>query len=423
MAKTKTSVLCAAYKVRETSPPQIIEFNLGTDLAIKVHGPVGPRGLSKKAADLVDVAASVFQIEHQLKGRQRTNPIGKFELLIRVRDASVWNKAAVATLIEILNELGNPTWSIQIKAGLKSRVPKHQKCTVGRIDRVALFSGGLDSACGALTLQKQSPTTQLTSYYTGQKSLQAHLAEQFGFSPPVQWSLEWGKSRGRGHSYFYRSFLFLALGAAVADSWGIKRILQFENGVLASAIPPAPSFAMTHHAHPKLHSSCARLFGHLFGGKWDVTNPFLPYTKRGCIEAAVKHSSIKNVDFLLAETQTCWFFRSNRIPGGSKRPGVGCGVCIPCVLRRTAKLNDRFSYDLTKDSDRNNRIRGTAFRSYYGFLSRTLGCRDEAEFYRFLPAPGRDVVASGVMKLADLYRLFQQFGHEFMDTYGVTPVS
>ena len=423
MPSSKTSVVCAAYKIRENASPQEIRFDLGTDLIVRVHGFLGPRGISRRAADLVDIAASIFQIERQLKGRQRTNPVARFELTIRVREAAVWKGRATGSLVEILNGLGNPTWSVRVEPGLQSQLPKHEKSKDRKIEQVALFSGGLDSACGALTLRKQEAITQLTSYYTGQKSLQAELAQEFGFSPPVQWSLHWEKAAGRGHSYFYRSFLFLALGAAVADSWGARRIFQFENGVLASAVPPAPSFAMTHHAHPRLHASCAQLFGLLFGGQWSVCNPFLPYTKRECVKKAAGGSKRDDVQALLLRTQTCWFFRANRMPGAKKQPNRACGVCIPCLLRRTAMPDDDYVYDLTKDSNRNSRVKGAAFRSYYGFLSRTLSCRDEREFYRVLPAAGRDVVATGAMQLADIYNLFRRFATEFMNTYGVTPES
>jgi len=423
MPSSKTSVVCTAYKLRDNASPQQIRFNTGTDLAVKAHGLLGPRGISRRAADLVDIAASIFQIERQLRGRQRTNPVARFELTIRVREATAWNERATSSLIDILNVLGNPTWNVRVDPGLQSQIPQHEKSKDQNIEQVALFSGGLDSACGALTLRKQKAITQLTSYYTGQKSLQADLAKAFGFSPPVQWSLHWAKEPGRGHSYFYRSFLFLALGAAVAESWGARRLFQFENGVLASAIPPAPSFAMTHHAHPRLHAACSRLFGLLFGGTWSVSNPFLPCTKRECVERAVSGSKVDDVHGLLLRTQTCWFFSANRMLGAKKQPHRACGVCIPCLLRRTAMPDDDYVYDLTKDSNRNSHAKGAAFRSYYGFLSRTLSCPDEREFYRVLPAAGRDVVATGAMQLADLYKLFRRFAMEFMDTYGITPES
>src|SRR4030088_1269088 len=178
-----------------------------------------------------------------MRGRQRTNPVTRFDVRIRLRKVSAWSKQATGTLTEVLNLLGYPVWNIHFEGGLTAPVPTHQTTNEGKIDQVVLFSGGLDSACGAISLRKERDSTQLVSYYTGQKSLQADLARQIGFASPVQWSLQWNKTAGRGHSYFYRSFLFLALAAATAETWHVRRIFQFENGVLATAIPPSPAFA------------------------------------------------------------------------------------------------------------------------------------------------------------------------------------
>ncbi len=413
-------VACSAYSLRDGDKPQEIKFNLGKDLFAKVTGLVGPHGFSPTAADLVDVAASVFQIEKQLRGRQRTNPVVKFDLAMRLRNPSAWSKKATTTLSEILNLLGYPAWKVHFEGGLSAPVPVHQISSVRKIDQIALFSGGLDSACGAISLRSDKARTQLVSYYTGQKTLQVDLARQIGFDPPVQWSLQWGKSAGRGHSYFYRSFLFLALAAATAETWGARRILQFENGVLATAVPPSPAFAMTHHAHPSLHRSCALLFGLVLGGEWTIENPFLNKTKCECVQVAIG-SKLPGVQALLHSTQTCWFYRSNRILGAGKRPNTACGVCVPCVLRRTALPDERCEFDLKKDSVRNHHTKGRVFRSYYGFLSRILSCDTANQFYSVLPAAGRDLLATGFVQLTDLYELFRQFADEFMRTYGVKP--
>jgi 7-cyano-7-deazaguanine synthase in queuosine biosynthesis len=422
MKSTRRSalVVCKAYSLRDGDKPQTINFGLGKDLLSKVTGLVGPHGLSPAAADLIDVASSVFEIEKQLRGRQRTNPVVKFDLAMPLRNPSAWGKKATATLCEILDLLGYPVWNVRFDGGLSAPVPIHQVSNARTIDQIALFSGGLDSACGAISLRGAKAKTQLVSYYTGQKSLQAELAQQIGFDPPVQWSLHWERGAGRGHSYFYRSFLFLALAAATAETWGARRIFQFENGVLATAVPPSPAFAMTHHAHPSLHRACAQLFGLVLGGQWTVENPFLNRSKCECVQLAIA-SKLPNVEALLHSTQTCWFYRSNRILGANKRPNTACGVCIPCVLRGTALSGEDCEFDLKKDSVRNHRTKGRVFRSYYGFLSRILSCDSANQFYAVLPAAGRDLLATGTVQLADLYRLFRQFANEFMKTYAIKP--
>jgi 7-cyano-7-deazaguanine synthase in queuosine biosynthesis len=420
-AKVASSLVhCVAHGVRRNIPPQVIRFRSGIDLIATVAGQLGPHGISPVAADLIDVAAAVFQIERQLTGRQRTNPVNHFEVTFSVREPSLWKRDVIEIVAETLAVLGYPSWSIHMERG-SAPIPAHEVVERRRnIKQVALFSGGLDSTCGALLLHRRRNATMLTSYYTGQKSLQIQLAHDIGFDAPVQWSLRWNKAAGRGHSYFYRSFLFLAFGAVVAESWGAKRILQFENGILASAVPPAASFAMTHHAHPRLHACCSRLFSLLFGGKWTVENPFSGYTKHRCVQEAIRVKN-SNVRKILGSTQTCWFYRSNRIPGALKEPNIACGICIPCVVRRTAVPDETYAYDLHRDKIKNDRILGLAFRSYYGFLSRICECDNERQFYAQLPAAGRELIGTGAISLHDLYGLFHQFATEFMKVYRVAP--
>jgi 7-cyano-7-deazaguanine synthase in queuosine biosynthesis len=420
--KAGPSVDCHVFGAREDIEPQRIRFNSGRDLSFTITGDVGPRGISPQAADLMDLAAAVFQIERQLRGRGRTNPPQRFELTIRLRAPSVWEGIATEVTAEILNLLGNAQWNIHVEGGLRASVPNHTISKNKSIETTALFSGGLDSACGALTIRDRPNKTKLVSFYTGQKSLQTELAKEMGFAPPAQWRMNWSGSTGRGYSFFYRSFLFLALAGAVAESYGSRHILQFENGVLASAIPPAPSFAMTHHAHPRLQSLCARLFHLLFGGKWIVSNPFLSLTKQECVAQATQSAKGIDVLALMHRTQTCWYYRSNRVVGDRKRPNTSCGICIPCLVRQTALPGEKYMFDLRKDAVRNKPTRGRAFRSYYGFLSRVLSC-DESDslFFAALPAAGRALVSSHAVSLTDLHRLFHRFATEFMETYDLNP--
>lgn len=151
------------------------------------------------------------------------------------------------------------------RGGLSKKIPEHHPIDGDKIDQVVLFSGGMDSTCGLASICEDAPQTRLVSFYTQQKALQRKIASDIKFNAPIQWRMNWKGKPGRGRSFHYRSFLFLCLVAAVAESWGIKSISQFENGILALAIPPSPSWAITKHAHPLLHVKVSRLFSALFG--------------------------------------------------------------------------------------------------------------------------------------------------------------
>jgi len=421
-------VRCDVRGFKDSKVSQSISFDLA-DLRVAFEGGLGPAGLTPGAADLLDFAAAVMQVEHQLAGRQRTNPPVWFRLRMPLRRPQAWTARAKELAAAALQLLGNAEWQLELLLPTEgAAVARANAGAPPGVDQVVLFSGGLDSTCGAATLTAASDRTRLVSFYTRQKALQQQLAEQLGFKPPLcQARIVWQGSSGRGRSFFYRSFFFLALAAAAAQSWGTRRIEQFENGVLATAIPPTPAFMMTKHAHPALHRLMAQLFTELLGGgDWEVVNPFANMTKRECVALARKTAPKAGLAKLLPQTQTCWFYWSNRIRGEKadtrrKRPGEGCGVCIPCLVRRTAAVpHDHFTYDLRLPAVNQHPEMGRAFRSYQVFLDRVLReGKTPGRFYALLPAAGRMLLdpADHAGSLGDLKRLFETFAREFKKTF------
>src|SRR5205814_61360 len=111
---------------------------------------------------------------------------------------------------------------------------------------------------------------------------------------------------GRGRSFYYRSFLFLTLAAVTAYTWKAYEIVQFENGILASAIPPVPSVAMTRHAHPRLHKLFTELLKSILPAEWSVTNSLWTYTKRQAVESLTREVGAKKAVAITLMTQSCW---------------------------------------------------------------------------------------------------------------------
>jgi hypothetical protein len=416
----RDSVECQVEGLRARYKYEPVSFNTGTELSLSLAGETGPRGVSPISADLVDFAAAVYQIERQLR-RKNTSPPERYELRMKLRQPQAWNEEAIAAARDVLYLLGDAVWDLDFRSGLRAPILDHRPTNGSKPTQVALFSGGMDSACGLATINKEAPNTQLVSFYTRQKKLQKNIASELGYSRLSQWRMKWGKPAGPGHAFFYRSFLFLSLGAAIAESWGVRSVLQFENGVLATAIPPGTAWLMTKHAHPLLHKHASRLFSALYGGNWTISNPFLPFTKRACVDQAIRAIGKPKAMHLLSETETCWFLWSHRVIGGRKKPGVPCGICIPCIVRRTTKLDEKYAYDLLQRRTRNNPRQGVNFRSYYLFLEQVLKTRrSPADFYAMLPPSGRELLGAGLpFSLDDLHQLFLKFGREFMRTFSV----
>jgi 7-cyano-7-deazaguanine synthase in queuosine biosynthesis len=417
---TKKNVQCRVHYFRSASRPQDIKFNTGIDLNVSLSGEIGPHGITSTVADLIDFAVVIYQIEYQLRRFPMTNPPKNYELTMQLRDPKVWNPKVIEVLQEILRFLGNAEWSIRFQPGLRIDKQLGKPSENQQVNQVVLFSGGLDSTCGLATIiEEDRPSTRLVFFSTGKKGLQKSIASELGFKDPIIFSRKWNAKRGRNRTFYYRSFLFLCLAAAVATSWGKRRILHFENGVLASAIPPSQAWIMTKHAHPRLHQLASDFFSLLLGGEWCIENPFLLSTKRECFNKTIKSVGKAEALKIAQKTTTCWYYSSNRVVGGSKKPGTHCGVCIPCIVRRTALQDDDYQWDLRQDSIRNDPKLGRSFRSYFGFLEEiTKTKKASSEFYRLLPAPGRNLVALKESSyLKDLHRLFLNFSDEFMETF------
>lgn len=416
----KKAVICEVKGFRSAFEPQTISFRTGKDLSLVLTGQLGPNGLSKTAADLIDFASAVYQIERLIR-MGRTTPPRLFELTMPLRVPDAWGKETIKTAKEILLLLGNAEWSLEFHPGLRAAVPEFQSNDERLVNQVVLFSGGMDSTCGLASIQEEVAWTQLVSFYTRQKTQQIEIASNLGFGAPLQWRMDWNTEAGqkRGRTFYYRSFLFLSLAAAVAESWGARKILQFENGILASSIPPSPAWMMTKHSHPQLHKLASKYFSTLFGEEWKVENPFLHRTKRQCFDEAAKSIGEKKARAIIKKTDTCWFQWSNHVFGYAKKPGLACGVCIPCIIRRTALMDKAYKWDLRKDSKRNNPKLGVAFRSYFLFTEKIAKTRNSpSKFYGELPALGRNLVFPGNhISLKDLHALFLRFSDEFMETY------
>jgi 7-cyano-7-deazaguanine synthase in queuosine biosynthesis len=329
-----------------------VAFDLVEDIQLTIPGPAGPAGFDAVASDLLDVALAVYFVERDLRRPAPTNRVREIAVRLPVREPALW-KPVAPTLEDLLGFLGGHGWRVSFS---KSPLPAHKASSTAEEERsrVALHSGGVDGTCGLGWLKKKGPGVQLASFYTSQRKLQGEIAGELGFDPPSSLRAVWKdrkSRRGRG-GFAYRSFLFLSLGAAVARSFRAREVLQFENGFLAAAIPPSPSYFPTRHAHPRYH----RLFGELAAGlgwELEVDNPFRWWTKRQAVEELRRAFPEVDIDPLLARTQSCWYFNYNQFPSRFERERIAlpsrehCGACVPCLVRRAALEDSAYTLDPT----------------------------------------------------------------------------
>jgi 7-cyano-7-deazaguanine synthase in queuosine biosynthesis len=390
---------------------------------LKAEEAIGPNGLDSVALDLIDIGELVYLIERNLPGSQHTNRVSKISLKLGLRYPAAWTVKAVKALQEVLLFMGGANWHFEFSEDKTLDAPPLNMKEDNSIKRVALFSGGLDSLCGAATLCGKDDV-RLVSFYTRQKSLQKRLAKGLDMKPPIQWGCKLEGFSGRGRNFFYRSFMFLCLAAATARSYGANRILQFENGILASGIAPSPSGRTTKHSHHCLHRLCESIFTEVLGGEWIIENPFKNKTKREAYYEMESELGKKKAKNLAKQTETCWYLYAGlkRKEGKKeikKKNGVPCGFCVPCLIRQTA-LPQKAWRNLQSDSVRNHPRHGRFFREYYGMLHRIQEVRNgsRGEFYRAMGTFLQDAVKPrGGYSIDELRELFLRFADEFMSTY------
>ncbi|KRC49476.1 hypothetical protein ASE16_12110 [Leifsonia sp. Root227] len=217
--------------------------------------------------------------------------------------------------------------------------------------RTVLLSGGADSAVGAL----------LSALDLGSDSSQA-LVSHFSFTAlsPVQRDLVSAiegliREQAQVHHQFHlnrgsrrldgtqfrsetstrsRSFLFLALGLAVAERAGSTLWIP-ENGFASLNPPLGPDrrgSLSTHTTHPRFLSDLSALVTTV-GGHGALENPFETITKGEMFRRVAAAIGFDAASRYLSATNSC-SHTDGRYSGAPS--GAACGVCFGCLVRRSA---------------------------------------------------------------------------------------
>lgn len=389
---------------------------LSADLKVYVGGPCGSGAITPQARDVLRVGSAVFAIERALSGSPGRNRPVEFWVELTLERPDLWTAEALDALGALLEFQSDAHWNWTLRGGAR---PTEGIDHVGlaiqdrTVHRVVLFSGGLDSTSGIALDDGLAGQTQLVSHYSRQKSVQRSLAGRFGYGLPTQARISGATGRGRG--FLHRSFYFLCLAAFVAETYGARRLIQYENGVLALAIRPYPSFLMTRHAHPRVHQAATRLFTAILGGDWSIENPFLKLTKRQCFEARL--SRLVEGDELLSQIESCWYANSNQQLGGiAKAVGKPCGVCVPCLVRRTATRIDEGEFDpLAAETSDLLKINYDAYR----IMIDQILARGPRKAFLELPSYTRGLVtgAAPVITQTELLALLERFANDYAEAF------
>ncbi len=324
--------------VEAPGAPDAMRSNLGE----RFRGELG--GLpSGAAADLLNLATTVFAADVCIFRNFGEDRWGReITIHVPVEDPELWNGAA-GVVTELLGFLTGDYWSLAVRG--REPVASDDDALPGeRPEVVSLFSGGLDSRVGAVDRLAAGRRVALVGHYgagmthTYQGRVAAVLEGEypgrtslllFHLQPPAIEGLD-----GRETTMRSRSFLFFALGIGAANRIGRGvPVYVPENGLISLNVPltTARSGSLsTRTTHPHYVTKYRDLLSAL-GLDHPLVLPYRFKTKGEMLAGCADQATLGTATPL---TMSCAHSEGGRWDGTS--PGVHCGYCYPCLIRRAA---------------------------------------------------------------------------------------
>lgn len=322
------------------------------------------RTRSPVAADLLRVGRAVHLADRLVRrGASISRNLRRLDVEVTVAEPAKWRR--MASLLEELLEFatGGDSWSLSFAGGASDDVLLGNGNGGADVEPtvVALFSGGLDSLCGAadLAAQKNSRPLFVTHSPPGRKAvyeLAKDVFRAFGRELPtgacVSYRLELREAARSGVRSMFpessrrtRPFFYLSLASATAIAYEVSSVQMAENGALALSLPyraDAHGPSMARQAHTFLLSGFETLLRELVPGvRWAVTNPFVSETKgEACLRLGPAGKLAKRSASCeyLGRQRAVMLSWKRKHPKRAKMFGNGpqCGLCVPCIVRRAA---------------------------------------------------------------------------------------
>ena len=253
-----------------------LKFDYNLITGIKAFGKYfkSPTSLEK---DVLNVMASIYTVDLASKRAPLSGFVRDIDLKVAVVNHSIFQHVR-NQLENLLYVLSRDNWNINFER-LSGSTENPNDWPVNR-GITLLFSGGLDSFCGAAQYLKQQVPLWLVSHITqnkvvaqAQEDLYARLKQ---FSPsPLERAVIRVSGRSKPDAPFpqdqdredtqrTRSLLFLALASLVARRTGNNTVVAIaENGQLAINLPLTAARIgpfSTHTAHPEFVNKAQAFF-------------------------------------------------------------------------------------------------------------------------------------------------------------------
>tara|TARA_B100000700_G_scaffold331519_1_gene465088 strand:- start:1143 stop:2477 length:1335 start_codon:yes stop_codon:yes gene_type:complete len=317
--------------------------------------------INANAFDLITIATAVTAADAFEQRKTAADAWSRaMHLNIPVTDEHIWSMLS-DRLSSILNFLTGDQWQFTFfETSMKMPTPKASNKakvkleTLKGLNSVCLFSGGLDSAVGAIDILNSASDYKplLVSHsYRGdgvkqgniKSLLNSHFGElSYSISPGLMKGLK-GKSdvsmRGRSFNFLAMAVFGITALRNANGNPGISTIIVPENGYI-SINPPLTRRRIGSHStrttHPYFLNKLEKLLADA-GFNVEFVNPYQFKTK-GEMLAECKDPEAIAKAVPLSVSCSHWH-----------RKNIQCGRCVPCLIRRAsvhhAKLTKDASYD------------------------------------------------------------------------------
>ncbi|NVM54536.1 MAG: hypothetical protein HWN66_12600 [Candidatus Helarchaeota archaeon] len=369
-----------------------------------------PKKPSPQIQSFLNIAISVFAVD-KLVSRADQSDSWTRELELSVPTSSSWT-GLEWSLQKTLEFLTGDIWTLSFRdAAPRVRARRYWEDKFVP-DVVSLFSGGIDSLAGAITLLEQKKRVLLVGHHDfgfiagRQSELAKDVQREYGSEQVrfAQYQLQ--VPNAREQSTRARSILFIALGLAVASSFGeIIPLFIPENGFVGINTPLTPSRIgsySTRTTHPLFFDWLSETLRKA-GIVHELVNPFRFLTKGDIFQQSPNKEFLQSA---VSKTISCAHSVAAR---WVKKAPENCGYCIPCLIRR-ASLNvveqddpDDYTYDaIGDDAILNYEHKGKDLRSLLISIRRSVTSQ-KSWFLEVLKTGSLGSLSSEAKALVDVY--------------------
>ena len=354
-----------------------LTFNIGvpgcsgvvaSDIRAGWYKLLGCKSVTPICEDLFIIAMSVFAADKRIPRSKFPDAWTRIlDLNIPVLELEKWDSEKLL-LEKMLSFLSGDIWNLSFRVShAENRYKDYHKRESTRnelldhIDSVSLFSGGMDSYCGAYDFLSHGQRVAFVGFkeYDRLKDVQKDLLENiqlatdnseallFRFTAKAYAPLG-GRTLLPENTSRSRSFLFLCAALCVAETIGEGIPVYIpENGFIGLNLPMTPGrkgSCSTRTTHPYFLKMFNSLIENI-GLRHRIINPYAYTTKR---EMVARYKDAPGFLSNIHKTISCSHPRNGRWYGITKPEN--CGYCYPCLIRQSSLLDvevplDHYTYN------------------------------------------------------------------------------